>query len=885
MRLLRWAILLTTFALVSSSAGRCEIIFTDDFSSGASPQWGNEIGAWTAAGGVYKATILTNFPNAHSSLPFALTDFSVELDINDVGDGGVWLRSALAPGTSVGRTGVLLVNGGFFSGGNGLYWHVVTDGNTYGGAFNIVSGLFTPGVSDPRIRVEVVGNTYSAYVDGASEPATTITTNAFASGQIALYDFSSQTFDNVVVDEAAGVSAAPPRVRPESLRLAGLVGGATQRQALQIRASGGTLIWRASVTLLNGTGWLVASPPSGTATVILPSALILDVNFGAFPTPGTYQAEILIENTAGGGSVRVPVTVVASPAGSRLLLSQSSFVFRTAAGGTPPPQALRIINGGLGDLNWTIPANLTALQNRLQFSELSGTATAGRTGASSTVLSISTAGLSAGVYHALVPVSAPGAANDPQLVTVTLNVAPAATPASPELSSHGLLFVIQEGEIEIPVNDLFAGNTGGGSATFQFQTMTETGGNWLSITPSSGVVSAQAANVSVEIDLTELPLGTYRGRITATFAPGGTRVVEVVLIYAGFPFVVARELPRAAQCAAESMEMVVTSVGTGSVVPVSFPRPLLATVVDSCGSGLSDATVVAAVEGLNISMASLGDGFYSGTWVPVSEAAEVTMTFVALHGTYATVERTITVAASAAAGLASLPVLSPDGVVEGAGFTSRRPLAPGGIISIFGSGFAAVNTVATQLPLERTLSGVSVRIGTEDIPLYFAGPGQINAQVPYSLQSGDSVSVVVNVNGQLTAPQSYLIAPAQPGIFIAGANGAILDGQSRAITAENPAQRGDTLQIFTTGPGVTDPPAATGEAAPAFSTVLLPVTVTIGGVEAPVAYQGLAPGFVGLYQVNAVLPSTVAPGDAVLVEIRQNGIVSNPDLPATIPVR
>ncbi len=63
------------------------------------------------------------------------------------------------------------------------------------------------------------------------------------------------------------------------------------------------------------------------------------------------------------------------------------------------------------------------------------------------------------------------------------------------------------------------------------------------------------------------------------------------------------------------------------------------------------------------------------------------------------------------------------------------------------------------------------------------------------------------------------------------------------------------------------------------------MTVTIGGVEAPVAYQGLAPGFVGLYQVNAVLPSTVAPGDAVLVEIRQNGIVSNPDLPATIPVR
>jgi len=67
--------------------------------------------------------------------------------------------------------------------------------------------------------------------------------------------------------------------------------------------------------------------------------------------------------------------------------------------------------------------------------------------------------------------------------------------------------------------------------------------------------------------------------------------------------------------------------------------------------------------------------------------------------------------------------------------------------------------------------------------------------------------------------------------------------------------------------------------------VLLPVTVTVGGVEAPVVYQGLAPGFVGLYQVNVVLPSTVTPGDAVPVVVRQNGIVSNPDLPATIPVR
>jgi len=114
---------------------------------------------------------------------------------------------------------------------------------------------------------------------------------------------------------------------------------------------------------------------------------------------------------------------------------------------------------------------------------------------------------------------------------------------------------------------------------------------------------------------------------------------------------------------------------------------------------------------------------------------------------------------------------------------------------------------------------------------------------------------------------------------------AVLDGQSRPVTVQNPARIGDTLQIFTTGLGATDPPAQTGAGGPSFSTVLLPVTVTIGTVEAPVVYQGLAPGFVGLYQVNVVLPAAVTPGEAVPLVIRQNGITSNPNLPANIPVR
>ena len=165
---------------------------------------------------------------------------------------------------------------------------------------------------------------------------------------------------------------------------------------------------------------------------------------------------------------------------------------------------------------------------------------------------------------------------------------------------------------------------------------------------------------------------------------------------------------------------------------------------------------------------------------------------------------------------------------------------------------------------------------------YAALPGLLLLRRSYP---GDSVPVAVSAGGLLTAPQNYLIAPTQPGIFIAGANAAILDVSFQQVTAQNPARPGDTLQIFCTGLGAVQEQVETGTPAPSFSTVGLPVPVTIGGMEAAIAYQGQAPGFVGLYQVNARVPASVAPGDAVPLVLTQNGIVANPDQPVTIPVQ
>lgn len=52
-------------------------------------------------------------------------------------------------------------------------------------------------------------------------------------------------------------------------------------------------------------------------------------------------------------------------------------------------------------------------------------------------------------------------------------------------------------------------------------------------------------------------------------------------------------------------------------------------------------------------------------------------------------------------------------------------------------------------------------------------------------------------------------------------------------------------------------------------------TATIGGMPAPVSFAGLAPGFIGPYQVNVQAPQGVAAGDAVPVILSIGATASN----------
>jgi hypothetical protein len=195
----------TTVALTFGAA-QATVVFSDNFDGGASAAWGNESGSWRDTNGVYDASLPDNNPITYSSVTSqtSLVDFRLQVDVNSVDDGGVWLRSAYNGGNI---SGVLLVTGGATGSANTLYWHTVVNG-VFSGVQQIA---FLPGLqdSDIQLTIDVIGDVYTAFVDGSAIPATSLTTALFASGSAGLYDYSptsgattprGQTFDNFSIE-------------------------------------------------------------------------------------------------------------------------------------------------------------------------------------------------------------------------------------------------------------------------------------------------------------------------------------------------------------------------------------------------------------------------------------------------------------------------------------------------------------------------------------------------------------------------------------------------------------------------------------------------------------------------------------------------------------
>ena len=234
-----------------------------------------------------------------------------------------------------------------------------------------------------------------------------------------------------------------------------------------------------------------------------------------------------------------------------------------------------------------------------------------------------------------------------------------------------------------------------------------------------------------------------------------------------------------------------------------------------------------------------------------------------------------------------VPEVNAGGVVNGADFQGDAGLAPGSIVSIFGVALASTTAGAAALPLPAELGGSRVELDGVPMPLFFSSVGQVNAQIPFELAPNATVFGTVRVDGIRSQPFQVPLSAFNPALFSLSEDGlgpgAILHANGALVSADNAAQAGETVLLFGTGLGTVTNPPDTGQAASAnpLSKTMTTPTVTIGGREAPVEFSGLAPNFVGLYQVNVVIPSGLPPGEHP-VQLTIGGVSGNA---VTISVR
>ncbi len=211
-------------------------------------------------------------------------------------------------------------------------------------------------------------------------------------------------------------------------------------------------------------------------------------------------------------------------------------------------------------------------------------------------------------------------------------------------------------------------------------------------------------------------------------------------------------------------------------------------------------------------------------------------------------------------------VASDAAVVNAASFTAGAPVAPGALASVFGSFSGAQTAIAGSLPLPRLLGETEVRVAGTPVPLIYASPSQVNFQVPSGLGTSQS-EVEVRAGGQRVGRASLTVIPRAPGLFVA----ANQDG--RLNSASNPARRGQILVLYATGQGAVTPAVEDGVAAPAGPLAVTAQTpeVTVGARRAAVRFSGLAPGFVGLWQINIETPAEAPLGASVPVVVVHGG--------------
>jgi adhesin/invasin len=392
------------------------------------------------------------------------------------------------------------------------------------------------------------------------------------------------------------------------------------------------------------------------------------------------------------------------------------------------------------------------------------------------------------------------------------------------------------------------------------------------VLPASGTTPGQ---ITVTVNPAGLAVGTYTGSIRITAADGSEVLVLVTYTITGKPaFVVTPHTlvfttsSSTVTPNAQSLSMTSTSRAIAYNVSTQVSSPTGGTWLQvSPAQGQTAGTVT-----VSVNPAGLSQGVYDGTVV-----------FTPVENGLNSVAVSVTLLVGCAEGgcLASPNIIS---VVNGASFHPGG--APRAIMTIFGTSLSDAIYQATSYPLPTQLGPTSVMVNGVAAPLYYVGPTQINFQMPSSAPAA-AVQVVVSNPAEagtravrVSQPHTSTLTAVNPGLFVtSGRRAAALNVDLSPHTAATPIPAGGYVILFLTGEGSVTPAVADGTAAPTSPLSLIDgtVQVSIGGQSAKVTYQGLAPGFAGLAQLNVIVPSGLTPGDQP-VFVSVNGVPSNAGL-------
>jgi uncharacterized protein (TIGR03437 family) len=216
-------------------------------------------------------------------------------------------------------------------------------------------------------------------------------------------------------------------------------------------------------------------------------------------------------------------------------------------------------------------------------------------------------------------------------------------------------------------------------------------------------------------------------------------------------------------------------------------------------------------------------------------------------------------------------------------------MAPGMIAALYSTGnlhqFGGPGQAASNVPLPTSLNGVQVLFNNVATPLFFAGPDQINFQVPWGApQNGTAnLQVIEQASGRILGDSTVAMGSASPGIFTQAGDGigaAVAQNQDGSLnTATNPAEQGSVIVVYATGLGFLSNAPPDGQAPGGPVPTQRPPIVIMGTGSIPpenIQYCGLAPTLVGVWQLNLKIPDTTItlPENPVQVIINQNSVFS-----------